>query len=96
MTTKMILSQYDAADFKRLFNEVLDERETQKNKKNEKNNNDISLLTTDEACKLLRVSKPTLLKYARTGLISSSRRPGGRKYFFRRDVLEAFIDVEGI
>jgi len=49
----------------------------------------MEVLNMDEACQYLRVAKPTLYKYIRTGQIPAFKM--GRVWKFDRDTLEGWV-----
>lgn len=50
----------------------------------------ITLYKSAEAAVILRRNRQTILRYARTGKLGSTR-PGGREYLFSEDHIQAFL-----
>lgn len=58
-------------------------------------NEQIEILNSKEACEFLKISYSTLSQYASNRLIPYTRPTGGKRYFFKADLL-AFLNINRI
>jgi excisionase family DNA binding protein len=57
---------------------------------------DEDFMTSDEVCKLLRVSLLPLERYVRSGLLKKYRRRIGREVFYKRSEVEDLLRIRPI
>jgi excisionase family DNA binding protein len=59
-------------------------------------NQDEEYMTSDEACKRLKVSSRTLERYVRDGLLKKHRRRIGREVFYKRSEVEGLLRIRPV
>lgn len=59
-------------------------------------NQDEEYMTSDEACKQLKVSSRTLERYVRDGLLKKHRRRIGREVFYKRSEVEGLLRIRPV
>jgi excisionase family DNA binding protein len=59
-------------------------------------NQDEEYMTSDEACKRLKVSSRTLERYVRDGLLIKHRRRIGREVFYKRSEVEGLLRIRPV
>jgi excisionase family DNA binding protein len=59
-------------------------------------NQDEEYITSEEACKRLKVSLRTLERYARDGLLKKHRRRIGREVFYKRSEVEELLRIRPV
>ncbi len=59
-------------------------------------NQDEEYMTSDEACKCLKVSSRTLERYVRDGLLKKHRRRIGREVFYKRSEVEGLLRIRPV
>jgi len=57
---------------------------------------DVDLLTISEACKILKVSKPTLAKLIRTGNIKAYRLGNSGVRFKKEELTQSLVEIRSI